>query len=43
MGKTLEQVDEAFGDFTGHEEQEVMNEILGSGLGNRKKDSIELS
>lgn len=27
MGKTLEQVDEAFGDFSGQEEQEVMREI----------------
>ncbi|KAF5525678.1 Sugar transporter STL1 [Colletotrichum aenigma] len=30
MGKTLEQMDEAFGDLSGHEEQEVMREILGS-------------
>ncbi|KAF4941029.1 Sugar transporter STL1 [Colletotrichum fructicola] len=29
MGKTLEQMDEAFGDLSGHEEQEVMREILG--------------
>ncbi|TEA17231.1 Sugar transporter STL1 [Colletotrichum sidae] len=29
MGKTLEQMDEAFGDRSGHEEQEVMTEILG--------------
>ncbi|KAK2762370.1 high-affinity glucose [Colletotrichum kahawae] len=30
MGKTLEQMDEAFGDLSGHEEQEVMREILGN-------------
>ncbi|KAJ0383587.1 hypothetical protein COL922a_010204 [Colletotrichum nupharicola] len=29
MGKTLEQMDDAFGDLSGHEEQEVMREILG--------------
>lgn len=28
MGKTLEQVDEAFGDFSGQEEQAVMREIV---------------
>ncbi|KAK9770042.1 putative Major facilitator superfamily (MFS) profile domain-containing protein [Seiridium cardinale] len=30
MNKTLEQMDEAFGDFSGHEEQEVMREIVGN-------------
>lgn len=28
MGKTLEQMDEAFGDLSGHEEQEVMREVM---------------
>ncbi|ETS77437.1 hypothetical protein PFICI_11311 [Pestalotiopsis fici W106-1] len=28
MNKTLEQMDEAFGDLSGHEEQEVMREIM---------------
>ena len=28
MGKTLEQVDEAFGDYSGLEEQVVMREIV---------------
>jgi len=28
MGKTLEQMDEAFGDLSGQEEQEIMREIM---------------
>lgn len=28
MNRTLEQMDEAFGDLSGHEEQEVMREIM---------------
>lgn len=29
MGKTLEQMDEAFGDMSGAEEKEVMRTIIG--------------
>lgn len=29
MGKSLEQIDHAFGDFTGREEREVMAEVMG--------------
>lgn len=36
MGKTLEQVDEAFGDFSGQEEQAVMREIVQAGIAPEK-------
>ncbi|KAL3303063.1 putative high-affinity glucose transporter [Colletotrichum asianum] len=40
MGKTLEQMDEAFGDHSGHEEQEVMREILGGQAVTSKRAAV---
>ncbi|KAI8178228.1 hypothetical protein K4K51_004784 [Colletotrichum sp. SAR 10_75] len=40
MGKTLEQMDEAFGDLSGHEEQEVMREILGGQAVTSKRAAV---
>ncbi|KAI7499854.1 hexose carrier protein [Hortaea werneckii] len=40
MNKTLEQVDEAFGDFSGQEEQDVMWEIMGAETVSPRKNEV---
>ncbi|RMX78971.1 hypothetical protein D0868_16396 [Hortaea werneckii] len=40
MNKTLEQVDEAFGDFSGQEEQDVMWEIMGAETVSPRKNDV---
>lgn len=40
MGKSLEQIDHAFGDFSGHEEREVMSEVVGGVLAKKKQSSV---
>ncbi|KAI7090865.1 hexose carrier protein [Hortaea werneckii] len=40
MNKTLEQVDEAFGDYSGQEEQDVMWEIMGAETVSPRKNEV---
>lgn len=40
MGKTPEQIDKAFGDFSGQEELEVMREVVGTTAVFNKQDLV---